>query len=67
MIEYLTIYLIGCLIAYIICKITRKKVNANEEIDEEITIMLTALSWISLLFFLIIFLKEIKEKIWKHY
>lgn len=63
MIKYLIIYLIGCVISYLVCKIARYKSieDANQEIDKDITTILVALSWVSNIFFLVIFIKMIRE------
>lgn len=64
MIIYLLIYLIGCILSYFICKIARHKSEeeSNEDIDKEITSILVATSWLSVVFFLFVFFIIIKDK-----
>lgn len=66
----MTIYLIGCLITYILCKSIRYKSNDNEWEDVKITLLATLCSWVSVIIIFAVlickFFNEILPKYFKN-
>jgi RsiW-degrading membrane proteinase PrsW (M82 family) len=54
--KYLIIYLIGFIITYIICKITRNQSKENTWKDVFITFLISLFSWVGVIIIIIIYL-----------